>query len=37
MAESMKNAVEAGRKSFLAGRMSLQKYGSASSPKKGLI
>ena len=37
MAESMKNAVEAGRKSFLAGRMSMQKYGSASSPKKGLI
>ena len=37
MAESMKNAVEAGRKSFLAGRMSFQKYGSASSPKKGLI
>ena len=37
MAESMKNAVEAGRKSFLAGRMALQNYGSASSPKKGLI
>ena len=37
MAESMKNAVVAGRKSYLAGRMSLQNYGSASTPKKGLI
>ena len=37
MAESMKNAVVAGRKSYLAGRMVLQNYGSASSPKKGLI
>ena len=37
MAESMKNAVVAGRKAYLAGRIALQKYGSASSPKKGLI
>ena len=37
MAESMKNAVLAGRQSYLAGRMALQKYGSASSPKEGLI
>ena len=37
MAESMKNAVLAGRQSYLAGRIALQKYGSASSPKKGLI
>ena len=37
MAESMKHAVLAGRQSYLAGRIALQKYGSASSPKKGLI
>ena len=37
MAESMKNAVIAGRQSYLAGRMGFQKYGSASSPKIGLI
>ncbi len=37
MASSMRDAVIAGRKSFLAGRMSLQSYGSASSPKTGLI
>ncbi len=37
MAESMKNAVIAGRKSFLAGRIRLLNYASASSPKKGLI
>ena len=37
MAKSMKHAVLAGRQSYLAGRMALQKYGSASSPKKGLI
>ena len=37
MAKSMKHAVIAGRQSYLAGRMALQKYGSASSPKKGLI
>ena len=37
MAKSMKHAVLAGRQSYLAGRMSLQNYGSASSPKEGLI
>ena len=37
MAKSMKHAVLAGRQSYLAGRIALQKYGSASSPKKGLI
>ena len=37
MAKSMKHAVLAGRQSYLAGRMALQKYGSASSPKEGLI
>ena len=37
MATSMKNAVIAGRQSYLAGRISLQKYGSASSPEDGLI
>ena len=37
MAKSMKHAVLAGRQSYLAGRMALQKYGSASSPTKGLI
>ena len=37
MASSMKHAVIAGRESYIAGRISLQKYGSASSPEKGLI
>ena len=37
MASSMRHAVIAGRQSYLAGRISLQKYGSASSPDKGLI
>tara|TARA_A100001011_G_scaffold389935_1_gene472397 strand:- start:202 stop:975 length:774 start_codon:yes stop_codon:yes gene_type:complete len=37
MATSMKHAVLAGRQSYLAGRISLQKYGSASSPEDGLI
>ena len=37
MAESMKYAVIAGRKSFLSGRIKAQKYGSASSPVEGLI
>ena len=37
MAVSMKHAVIAGRKSFLAGRIKLQNYASASSPLKGLI
>ena len=37
MASSMKDAVLAGRKSFLAGRISLLNFGSASSPDQGLI
>ena len=37
MAESMKHAVIAGRKCFLAGRIKTQNYGSASSSFKGLI
>ena len=35
MALSMKHAVIAGRQSYLAGRINLQNYGSASSPFKG--
>ncbi len=37
MAKSMKHAVIAGRQSYLAGRIRIQEYGSASSPSKGLI
>ena len=37
MAQSMKHAVIAGRQAYNAGRMVFQNYGSASSPKKGLI
>jgi|TARA_B100001540_G_scaffold312706_1_gene334303 thiazole synthase len=37
MAVSMKHAVIAGRKSFLAGRIKPLKFGSSSSPEKGLI
>ena len=37
MAESMKHAVIAGRKAYLAGRMKKKRYGSASSPESGLI
>ena len=37
MAEAFKNAVIAGRKSFLAGRMKKHLYASPSSPKEGLI
>ena len=37
MAQSMKHAVIAGRKAFLSGRIKAQKFGSASSPSKGLI
>ena len=37
MASSMKDAVIAGRKSFLAGRINFQNYASASTPDKGLI
>ena len=37
MAEAMKYAVIAGRKSFLSGRIKKNIYGSPSSPKKGKI
>ena len=37
MAEAMKYAVIAGRKSYLSGRIKKNIYGSASSPTKGLI
>ncbi len=37
MAEAMKLAVIAGRKSYLSGRIKKNIYGNASSPKKGLI
>ena len=37
MAEAMKFAVIAGRKSYLAGRMKKREFASASSPKKNLI
>ena len=37
MAKSMRNAVIAGRQSYVAGRIQKLNYGSASSPGKGLI
>ena len=37
MAEAMKLAVIAGRKSYLSGRIPKKIFGSASSPKKGII
>ena len=37
MAESMRLAIDAGRKSFLAGRMPKRDYANASSPNAGLI
>ncbi len=37
MAEAMRGAVQAGRKAFLAGRMSKQRYANASSPTAGLV
>jgi thiazole synthase len=37
MAEAMKQAVEAGRKSYLAGRMKRKNFGDPSSPVSGLI
>jgi thiazole synthase len=37
MANAMKNAIKAGRDAYLAGRMEKKQYGSASSPKEGLI
>ena len=37
MADAMREAVSAGRKAFLAGRMSKSHYANASSPSRGLI
>jgi len=37
MAEAMREAVRAGRKAFLAGRMPRRRYASASSPTSGLL
>lgn len=37
MAEAMKAAVEAGRKAYLAGRIPMKAYGSASSPLTGIV
>lgn len=37
MAEAMREAISAGRKAFLAGRMPKQAYANASSPEQGLI
>ncbi|PIQ85915.1 MAG: thiazole synthase [Candidatus Omnitrophica bacterium CG11_big_fil_rev_8_21_14_0_20_45_26] len=36
MASAMREAVSAGRKAFLAGRIPIKEYGSASSPQEGL-
>ena len=37
MAEAMRDAVDAGRKAFLAGRMPKRLYASASSPLSGVV
>jgi thiazole synthase len=37
MAEAMRDAVVAGRKAFLAGRIARKLYATASSPESGLI
>jgi thiazole synthase len=37
MAEAMREAVSAGRKAFLAGRMPRKPYATASSPTEGVI
>jgi len=37
MAEAMKAAIEAGRKAYLAGRISKKLYASASSPLEGVV
>jgi thiazole synthase len=37
MAEAMRDAVSAGRKAFLAGRMAIKLYASASSPLSGVV
>lgn len=37
MAEAMREAVSAGRKAYLAGRIPMKDYGSASSPQEGFV
>ncbi len=37
MASAMRKAVEAGREAFLAGRMPMKRYATASSPVEGVI
>jgi thiazole synthase len=37
MAEAMREAVSAGRKAFLAGRMPMRLHAAASSPMSGLL
>jgi thiazole synthase len=37
MAQAMKEAISAGRKAFLAGRMPRRRYASASSPVEGVL
>jgi thiazole synthase len=37
MASAMRDAVSAGRKAFLAGRMPKRRYANASSPTSGMI
>jgi thiazole synthase len=37
MAEAMRDAIEAGRKAFLAGRMPKKLYAAASSPLSGVV
>ena len=37
MAEAMKLGVEAGRKAWMAGRIAMKKYATASSPVTGLV
>jgi thiazole synthase len=37
MAAAMRKAVEAGREAFLAGRMPMKRYASASSPLEGMV
>jgi thiazole synthase len=37
MAEAMREAVQAGRKAYLAGRIPMKDYGSASSPQERFV
>ena len=37
MADAMREAVRAGRKAFLAGRIPRRRYANASSPSEGLV